>query len=301
MRTILLAALVVYAAPAMAQDPAPAPAPTTGSAQPGTPTSIPPQAPNDPTSQPDEADGTQPARTQPTGSQPGGGTFPASPPQAPNDPTSQPDEADPMNPPNAPPIPQGPSTADPVVKPDAPTPEVPNPAEDVRTYAGVGSDTAYAERGVAELGGSAGVSLAQNVVQISADPQIGYFLWDNVELSGLIGVRHASVDGSSSNQYSLLVEPSVHFPINDGLFVAGGVGAGAALLDTTATELDVGFALAPRVGVQFLLGRSGLLNVGARYAAVFSSAEVVGTIEEGATVLAFQNTLDLQAGYTIMF
>ena len=263
MRTILLAALAVYATPAMAQDPAPASTPA-----PGTPTSI-----------------------------PSAGT----PPQAPNDPTSAPGESDPNNRPGAPPIPVGPSTADPTVKPDAPTPEIPNPAEDVRTYAGVGSNTAYAEMGVAELGGSAGVSLAQNVVQISADPQIGYFLWDNVELSGLIGIRHVTVDGSSSNHYSLLVEPSVHFPINDGLFFALGGGIGAALLDTSATDLDVGLAIAPRTGIQVLLGRSGLLNVGVRYAAVFSSVDADVTVAGGETVLAFQNTLDFQAGYTIMF
>jgi hypothetical protein len=44
--------------------------------------------------------------------------------------------------------------------------------------------------------------------------------------------------------------------------------------------LESGFALAPRTGVQILLGRSGLLNLGGRYSAVFSDVESrVGPLE----------------------
>jgi hypothetical protein len=53
--------------------------------------------------------------------------------------------------------------------------------------------------------------------------------------------------------------------------------------------------------VQILLGRSGLLNLGARYSAVFSDVDTrVGPLE-GQAVLAFANTFDIQAGYTVMF
>jgi hypothetical protein len=195
----------------------------------------------------------------------------------------------------------GPSTTDPDVKPEAPTPEIPNPAEDLRTYAGVGSGIAYAERGVAEIGGSGSIALSQDLFNVSLDPSIGYFLWDNVELSGQVGVRHITLGDESSNQFSLMAEPSLHFPITDGLFWAGGIGAGVAFLDTSNTDLDMGFAFAPRTGVQLLLGRSGLLNVGGRYSMVFSDVDANIDAFDGATVLAFQNTFDIQAGYTVMF
>jgi hypothetical protein len=193
------------------------------------------------------------------------------------------------------------NTADPAVKPDAPSPEIPNPAEDVRTYAGVGSKIAYSEVGVAEAGGSLSFSTSQGTIAFSADPTIGYFLFDNVVLSGTVGIRHISLEGENSNVFSLVAEPSLHFPINDGLFWFGGIGLGAALTDTSQTDSNVGFAFAPRTGIQILLGRSGLLNLGARYSAVFSNVDATVTPAGGETVVAFVNTFDIQAGYTVMF
>jgi hypothetical protein len=206
--------------------------------------------------------------------------------------------------PNPEPV-EGEDPRDEDVKPEAPTPEVPNPAEDAVTYAGVGSNTAYSERGVGEFGGSASFALSNDVLAISADPMVGYFLWDNLQLSGLVGLRHLSVDGQNSDRFSLMAEPSVHIPISndDGLFWVGGLGVGAALGNDVDDDpgVEVGFAMAPRTGVQILLGRSGLLNLGARYSMIFTDAEArVGALE-GTTVLAFANTFDVQAGYTVMF
>lgn len=194
-----------------------------------------------------------------------------------------------------------PSTTDPAMKPDAPEVKVPNLTDDVKTYAGVGSNTAYGEQGVVELGGSFGLSAAKDSFGISADPFIGYFLVDNIELAGTLGIRHASVGGENSNQFALLVEPSFHVPINDGFFYFIGLGIGAALVDTSSSDSSIGFDLAPRTGVQFLIGRSGLLNVGARYSVVLSDVDAAVGVAGGETVLAFDNTFDLQAGYTIMF
>jgi opacity protein-like surface antigen len=187
------------------------------------------------------------------------------------------------------------------VKPDAPDVDVPNLVEDVKTYAGVGSNTAYGEQGVVELGGSFGLSAAQNSFAVSADPFIGYFVVDNIELGATLGVRHASVGGENSNQFALLVEPSFHVPINDGFHYFIGLGIGAALVDTSVTDSELGLALAPRTGVQFLIGRSGILNVGGRYSVVLSDVDSAVNLGGGETVLAFRNTFDLQAGYTIMF
>jgi hypothetical protein len=194
--------------------------------------------------------------------------------------------------PNPEPI-EGEDPGDDDVKPEAPTPELPNPSEDGKAYAGVGSNTAYSERGVGEFGGSASFALSNDVLAISADPMIGYFLWDNLQLSGLVGLRHLSVDGQNSDRFSLMAEPSLHIPItnDDGLFWMGGLGVGAAL----GNDVD------DDPGVQLLLGRSGLLNLGARYSMVFTDAEARVDALEGTTVLAFANTFDIQAGYTVMF
>jgi opacity protein-like surface antigen len=194
-----------------------------------------------------------------------------------------------------------PSTTDPDVKPEAPDVDVPNLVDDVKTYAGVGSDTAYGEQGVVELGGSFGLSAAENSFGISADPFIGYFLIDNIELGATLGVRHSSVGGENANQFALLVEPSFHVPINDGMHYFIGLGIGGALVDTSVTDSDIGVAFAPRTGLQFLIGRSGLLNVGARYSIVLSDVDAQVGVNGGETVLAFDNTFDVQAGYTIMF
>ena len=165
----------------------------------------------------------------------------------------------------------------------------------------MGSKIAYSEVGVAEAGGSLSFSTSQDVMSFSMDPTIGYFLFDNVELAGTFGVRHISLEDEASNQFSLVAEPSLHLPINDGLFWFGGVGLGAALTDTSQSDANVGFAFAPRTGLQVLMGRSGLLNLGARYSAVFSDVDGKVTPAGGETVVAFVNTFDIQAGYTVMF
>lgn len=186
-------------------------------------------------------------------------------------------------------------------KPTAPSPESVNPKQDMKTNAGVGSKVAYAERGVIELGGSLAFATANGVTSLAVEPSAGYFLLDNVELSGVLSVRHISVAGENANQVSLVVEPSLHFPLNDGLFVFGGLGIGAALYDTSATSVDVGLAVAPRGGVQVLVGRSGLLNFAARYSAVLSSLDGQVATGGGQTVLAIQNQFDILGGYTVMF
>ena len=197
------------------------------------------------------------------------------------------------------------STFDPDTKPEPPTPELPDPAEDTRNYAGVGSSVAYAERGVGEFGGSAAFALSNNLISLSADPMIGYYLWDNMELSGIVGVRHLTLEDDSSNRFSLTLEPSLHVPINEGVFWNVGLGNGIALGDDVDDDpqVEAGYLLAPRAGIQLMVGRSGLVNVGARYSAIFSSldANLSPTVDQGMAVLAFANTFDIQAGYTVMF
>lgn len=194
-------------------------------------------------------------------------------------------------------------TFDPDAKPEAPRPDLPDIEDDTRVYAGVGSGVAYASRGTGEFGGSMSFSASPGVSTFSADPMAGYFVLDNVQLSAVLGFRRVALDGEATNRFSLLAEPSVHLPFNDGLFWVGGLGMGGALTDGLREDGGItgGFALAPRTGLQLLVGRSGILNLGARYSMVFSDIDADVNPATGQAVLAFVNTFDVQAGYTVMF
>ena len=192
-------------------------------------------------------------------------------------------------------------TVDPDPKPTAPRPDV--ELRDPKVYAGVGSNIAYASGGITEASGSIAFSASPGSTTFSADPSIGYFLLDNVQLSGIVGLRHTVVEGDTSSRFSFLAEPSLHFPINDGLFWAGGLGMGVAVTDGLGggDGVTAGFALAPRTGLQLLVGRSGIMNLGVRYSMIFSDVEADVGPAAGQAVLTFVNTFDAQVGYTVMF
>ena len=192
-------------------------------------------------------------------------------------------------------------TFDPDVKPEAPRPELPD-ADGTEVYAGVGSGVAYSTQGTGEFGGAMSFATSPDVLSFSADPMVGYFVFDNIQLSGILGYRHVTVDDASSNRFSALVEPSLHLPITNGLFWAGGLGMGAAFTDGIVDDrFTGGVALAPRTGLQVLIGRSGLLNVGGRYSMVFSDVDTDLEPATGQATLVFANTFEIQAGYTVMF
>lgn len=188
-----------------------------------------------------------------------------------------------------------------------PTPPRPDlPQEEPVEQAGVGSRYAYSRAGVIESGGSLGLSLANEYLAFTADPMIGYFLWDNIQGSAILGVQYVNVGGVSQTRVSLVFEPSFHYPFTDTFFGFIGAGIGAAMVDPALTtpegdKVGFGTALAPRFGVQTLVGRSGLLNLGARQVLTFVDVDTDVSSYGGQTVLAFSNVFQLQAGYTIMF
>jgi len=196
-----------------------------------------------------------------------------------------------------------PSTFSEDVKPEPPGLDA-SGADDVRTYAGVGGGIAYSERGVGEFGGSFSFSTSPGVQALSADPSVGIFIFDNVQLSVIAGYQHINTeDLDATNRLSLLLEPSLHVPLNDTLFYALGMGLGPAATDGLSDDGSwvVGAALAPRTGLQLLVGRSGILNLGVRYSAVISGVDADVAVAGGQAVLSFVNTLDVQTGYTVMF
>lgn len=127
--------------------------------------------------------------------------------------------------------------------------------------AGIGGPIGYARAGVLELGGSAGFSTNSHLTQFTLTPTIGWFLTNYLQLSALLNMTYVQADNelgnsSSSTAVSLLAEPSFHYPFSEMIYGFAGVGLGFAY----QTGPGTGFALAPRAGINVLVGRSGIIT-----------------------------------------
>jgi hypothetical protein len=172
------------------------------------------------------------------------------------------------------------------------------PETGITEQAGVGGTQAYGRAGVLELGGSAGFRAASGLTQINFSPSIGLFLIDNVELSAILGIDWAQVTGEDGEENSAtfmkaLVEPSFHLPFSQTLFGFLGLGVGIAY----AEGAGAGFALSPRIGANFLVGRSGILTPA--FVVDYSTTEVVQTSQ--ATLVGLSVSYGLNIGYTVMW
>jgi len=182
-------------------------------------------------------------------------------------------------------------------QPPVPAPTVPTTG--VTKQAGVGGTQSYGRAGVLELGGSGGFAAASNYSRFELSPSIGLFLVDNLELSLLTGFNYfsiGSVDGAPSShatELKALIEPSFHLPFSQVAFGFLGLGAGVAYI----TGADAGFALQPRLGANFLIGRSGVLTPSLTVA--YSTTEAIRT--PAGTILAVRTSYGMNIGYTVMF
>jgi hypothetical protein len=152
---------------------------------------------------------------------------------------------------------------------------------------------------VLELGGSAGFGAASNYTRFELSPSIGIFLLDNFQMSLLGAFNHfrlgetRDMEGVSATELRAMIEPSYHLPFTDSIFAFAGVGAGMAYV----TGHDAGFAWQPRIGANFLIGRSGILTPSASL--TYSTVEALRT--PAGTLLAVQTTYGMNIGYTVMW
>jgi len=184
--------------------------------------------------------------------------------------------------------------------PPVPTPAIPGVNGDIVEQAGVGGTVGYARAGVLELGGSAGLTMAQDVRALNFSPSIGWFLIDNFELSAILDVTNLKAGNeNSATLFSALVEPSFHIPFNRSLFGFVGMGIGAAYQD----KLGAGMAVAPRVGMDFLVGRSGVLrpSLSYEYTTHDSMAAVGSDGTTSVTLVAISSALRFNIGYSTMW
>ena len=168
------------------------------------------------------------------------------------------------------------------------------PAAGIVSQAGIGGAVAYGRRGVLELGGSAGFTAATDYRQLIVAPSVGWFLTDNFELSAILSVVNAKTAGTDSTTLvTALLEPSYHIPVTNSIFGFLGVGMGVGYVKGPGT----GFALAPRAGVNYLVGRSGILTP----AVFFQYTTHEATQTANGAVLAVSSAYGIQLGYTVMW
>jgi len=167
------------------------------------------------------------------------------------------------------------------------------PTGGVVKQAGVGGNVAYGRSGVLELGGSANFTSATDFTQISLNPSIGWFFMDNVEISAILGLSHLSSQGVDATFLNALLEPSLHIPFTDTFFGMLGVGAGLSYVEGPG----LGFAIAPRIGANILIGRSGILTP--QFFAQYATHEALVT--PAGTLLAVSFSYGAGLGYTVMW
>jgi hypothetical protein len=143
---------------------------------------------------------------------------------------------------------------------------------------------------------------ADGYLRFAISPSIGYFIIDNIELSAIIGLSHVRIDVEDSTGttdtatqtlLSVLVEPSVHLPFTDSLFGFFGLGLGLSY----AEESGAGFLLEPRLGMNVLVGRSGILSP-----AIYVQYATTSAIQtDQGTLLQVNFGYGLNVGYTVMW
>ena len=185
-------------------------------------------------------------------------------------------------------------------QPPVPTPNVPGVNGEVVQQAGVGGPVGYGRAGVLELGGAAGLTLAQDIRAVNFSPSIGWFLVDNFELSAILDVTNLKAgSGTSATLWSAMAEPSFHLPLNRSIFGFVGMGMGAAYV----SQLGAGFAVAPRIGMDFLVGRSGILrpSLSYEYTTHDAMAAVGANGSTEVTLVAISSALRFNIGYSSMW
>ena len=175
--------------------------------------------------------------------------------------------------------------------PGGPPPNVRVPEEvEVAKNAGVGSDLAYASRGVVEMGGVLALRHQSETTQFRLAPSIGYFFVDNLELTLFpdLTITRISADAGDAGEgaqtdwsVGVVLEPSYHLPFNDRLLAFVGLGVGLNFAEDPKVDL----LFRPRLGLDVLVGRSGILKPAAFMDVGLADGLSAGGIEAGYTVM----------------
>jgi hypothetical protein len=151
---------------------------------------------------------------------------------------------------------------------------------EVAQFAGVGSPLAYARKTVVELGGTLALTHDSDTTTFRIAPSIGYFPIDNLEFTLFPQLRITHIDETDTS-IGLFLEPSYHLPVSDVLFGFAGLGIGFLWADDPGFE----FAFVPKLGLDIMIGRSGILKPAAFLEVGLGDGAVAGGLEAGFTVM----------------
>lgn len=160
-------------------------------------------------------------------------------------------------------------------------------------------EVGFGSIGVREVGAAAGLSLAHDIRAVNFSPSIGWFVSERFEISGLLDVTNLKAGSASATMWSALVEPSYHLPLSREVQAFVGMGVGAAYV----SELGGGLAVAPRVGLDVLVGRVGILRPSLQYA--YTTHDAMGTVDQNGNtdvaLVAISSALRFNIGYSRMW
>jgi hypothetical protein len=152
---------------------------------------------------------------------------------------------------------------------------------EVAVDAGVGSKIAYASKTVVELGGSLALKHESETTTFRIAPSVGYFIVDNIELTLFPELSILHVDGGTDVMFGAMLEPSYHAPFSDSMFGFAGIGVGLRY----AEDPGIDFALRPKLGMDFMIGRSGILKPALFLDIGANDGLTAGGFEAGFTVM----------------
>lgn len=172
---------------------------------------------------------------------------------------------------------------------------------EMEEQAGTGGDVAYASKGVVEIGGHGTAEVAGDFTNISIRPFAGWFLADNFQLSGILELAWSQVDytdpltdessSESSTLFGLYAEPSYHLPFSERTLGFLGVGLGP-----TYDSQEFGFSVRPRLGLDLLVGRSGIFRPALEV--TYSTVDVVSRNNQN--LVGVSTTYGISFGFSTM-
>ena len=142
-----------------------------------------------------------------------------------------------------------------------------------------------------EFGAAFGATIASDVRDLSATLMLGRFVTERLELGALASVARLEAGARSATLWSTVIEPAYHLPLTAGVDGVLGMGIGLAYHH----QLGAGLAVAPRIGVRFVVGRHvvtpALAYTYVTHRALDADADLA--------VIGVTRALRLQLGYAI--
>ena len=150
----------------------------------------------------------------------------------------------------------------------------------------------HTEDGLVDLGVAVGLVVARDLRDVELAPAARWFVADNFALAAVADITTTRAADRSATLWAALVEPTYHLAIDPTAFVVFGMATGAAYEHTLGTSLEV----APRIGLDFALGRVSIISTGLSYAYLTHSA---ADVRDNAAIVALTSALRIQLGYSV--